>query len=88
MIQIFRHFKEYPAASGGQNCWVNHTFAYILLECGYNNAQQVAEADGDEMYTRVRHLNEERQIFKANIGRHDIQHCIDGAKPLPHGIQY
>ena len=62
--------------------WVNHTFAYVLLEAGYESVEQVAKADHQEMYERIRQLNKERSIYKGNIGAHDMKLCIDSAQGL------
>jgi len=47
--------------------WVNHTFAHVLLESGYRSAQEVANANYEEMYERIRKLNAERNFYKGNM---------------------
>lgn len=43
--------------------WVNHTFAYVLLEAGYDTAQKVANADYQELYETIKQLNEEQKYI-------------------------
>ena len=68
--------------------WVNHTFAYILTEAGYDTAEAVANADYRELYETVKQLNKEREIFKGNIGANDIKLCIEAARDLNFEIEY
>jgi uncharacterized protein (UPF0335 family) len=68
--------------------WVNHTFSYVLLEAGYDTAGKVANADHQELYERVKKLNEEREIFKGHIGVHDMKLCVEAARALPFEIEY
>ncbi len=68
--------------------WVNHTFAYVLLESGYDTAKKVANADYKEMYETIKQLNEERKIYNAHIGVNDMKLCIESAKSLDFEIDY
>jgi len=68
--------------------WVNHTFAYVLLEAGYESALGVANADYRNMYEEIKQLNEEREIYKANIGINDMKRCVESAKDLDFEIEY
>jgi hypothetical protein len=68
--------------------WVNHTFAYVLLEAGYETAEQVAKADFTELYETVKKLNEEREIYKGHIGLHDMKLCVEAAKDVSLDIEY
>ena len=68
--------------------WVNHTFAYVLLEAGYDTAEKVADADYKEMYEKVKKLNEEREIYEAHIGLHDMKLCVEAAKDVSLEIEY
>jgi hypothetical protein len=67
--------------------WVSHTFAYVLLEAGYDTAEQVANADYNQLYGQVRKLNEERAIFRGHIGLHDMKLCVEAARELPFEIE-
>jgi uncharacterized radical SAM superfamily protein len=68
--------------------WVNHTFAYVLLETGYDTAEKVANADYQELYKAVKQLNEEREIYNAHIGVRDMKMVVEAAKDLKFEIEY
>lgn len=68
--------------------WVNHTFAYVLLEAGFDTAEKVANSDYTKMYTTVKQLNEERNIYNAHIGERDMKMVIDFAQGLDFEIEY
>lgn len=68
--------------------WVNHTFAYVLLEAGFDSAKKVAQADFQQLYIDVKQLNEDRKIYKAHIGPRDMKMCIEAAKLLDFDIIY
>ena len=68
--------------------WVNHTFAYVLLEAGYDTAEKIACADYKKLYEKVRGLNEEREIYKGYIGLHDMKLCVEAAKDVSFEIEY
>ena len=68
--------------------WVNHTFAYVLLEAGYDTAEKIACADYKKLYENVRGLNEEREIYKGHIGLHDMKLCVEAAKDVSFEIEY
>ncbi len=66
--------------------WVNHTFAYVLFESGYDTTEKVAKADYKELYTTVKQLNEERKIYNAHIGERDMKMVIESAQGLEQEI--
>ncbi len=68
--------------------WVNHTFAYVLLESGYDTAEKVANADYRELYETIKQLNEEREIYNAHIGERDMKMIIESAQGLDFEIEY
>ena len=68
--------------------WVNHTFAYVLLEAGYDTAEKVANADYQELYETVKQLNEVKEIYNAHIGVRDMKMCVEAAKSLDFEIEY
>ncbi len=68
--------------------WVNHTFAYILLETGYDTAQKVANADFNALYESILQLNNERKIYKASIGLNDMKMIVESANSLDLEIEY
>lgn len=68
--------------------WVNHTFAYVLLESGYDTTETVANADYKKMYETIKKLNEERKIYNAHIGERDMKMVIESAQSLEFDIEY
>ena len=68
--------------------WVNHTFAYVLLESGYDTVEKIAKADYRELYTTIKQLNEERKIYNAHIGERDMKMVIESAQSLDFEIEY
>lgn len=68
--------------------WVNHTFAYVLLEAGFDTTKKVANADYNKMYETIKKLNEERKIYNAHIGVNDMRLCVEFAKSLDLEIEY
>jgi len=68
--------------------WVNHTFAFVLYESGYNTAEKVATADPEKLYEKVKKLNDERKFFPAHIGLTDMKRCVEAAQLVPFDIEY
>ena len=68
--------------------WVNHTFAYVLMEAGYDSAGSVADADYKKMYTSIKQLNLEKEIYKGNIGANDMKRCVEAAQDLELDVEY
>ncbi len=68
--------------------WVNHTFAYVLLEAGFDSTEKVAGADYQELYETIKQLNKERELYKGHIGAKDMKMCIEAAKGLDFDIEY
>jgi hypothetical protein len=68
--------------------WVNHTFAFVLLEAAYDSVEEVAKADYKELYETVKRLNKERKLYKGNIGLHDMKLCVEAAKDVSIEIEF
>lgn len=68
--------------------WVNHTFAFVLLEANYDTVEKVANADYKELYEIVKQLNEKRKLYKGHIGLHDMKLCVEAAKDVSLDIEY
>jgi len=68
--------------------WVNHTFANVLLEAKYDTAKKVAKADYKIMYEKIRQLNKERELYKGNIGAHDMKLCVEAAQGLDFDVEF
>ena len=54
--------------------------AMTFLAAGYRNAKDIATGEAGEMLERISHANSENQCFSANLGKKDMQYCIDNAK--------
>ncbi len=68
--------------------WVNHTFANALLEAGFDCVEKVAKADPDDLFQSVKKVNQEKQLYKGQVGVKDMKRCITAAKDLTLDIQY
>lgn len=68
--------------------WVNHTFAYVLLEAGYDTVEKVAGADDLTLHQEIKELNAKRKIYNAHIGKNDMKMVIEFAKNLSFEVEY
>ncbi|WP_163323721.1 DUF4332 domain-containing protein [Draconibacterium mangrovi] len=68
--------------------WVNHTFAFVLFEAGYDTVEKVANGDSEKLYQDIKQLNEERNLYNAHIGLHDIKLCVEAANDVSLEIDY
>lgn len=68
--------------------WVNHTFAYVLLEAGYDTLEKVTQADPAKMYEEIKELNARRDIYRGHIGRHDMMLLVNLAKDVPREMEF
>jgi hypothetical protein len=68
--------------------WVNHTFDYVLYETGYDTLDKIIQADPDELYEDVARLNEEREIYRGKIGRHDMLLLVRAAADVPRDMVF
>jgi hypothetical protein len=68
--------------------WVNHTFANVLYQAGFDTVEKVASADYKELYKKVKKLNEEQHLYKGHIGLNDMKRCVEAAKDVPWEIEY
>ena len=68
--------------------WVNHTFAFMLLDSGFDTVQKVANAEPKKMYEKIKFINQEKNFYKHNIGVRDMKRCIDSAKELEFEVEY
>ncbi len=67
--------------------WVNHTFAFVLYEAGYDSVPRVADADKSDLYDTIIRLNTQRNLYRGNIGLNDIKQCIESARSLSVDIE-
>lgn len=68
--------------------WVNHTFAYVLYEAGYDTVEKVIAADHEKLYDAIIALNKKRDLYRGNIGLNDMKLCIAYAAQLSIDIQF
>ena len=68
--------------------WVNHTFAFMLYESGYQSAVEVANARPQVLYESVRAFNKQHKILRHNIGLNDIKRTIEAAQGLDSDINF
>jgi hypothetical protein len=68
--------------------WVGVTFAQMLYAIGLDTVGKVADANPEDVYTRIRNMNNEKQIFKGQIGMNDMRILVHEAKQLPLDIEY
>ncbi len=68
--------------------WVNHTFAYVLYEAGYDTLEKVANANPDALYKTIKQLNAERNFYSAHIGLNDMKMLVEAAKAVSLDIKY
>lgn len=68
--------------------WVNHTFAFMLYEVGYDTIDKVVDADYEAMHTAIAKINNEYSFYKGTIGVNDIKLCIEVAADITHDINY
>ena len=66
--------------------WVNHTFAFMLLESGYKTAKEVAGSDPMELHKKINEVNVKYKFYKGTIGMNDMLLVIQSAKMLQYKI--
>jgi len=68
--------------------WVNHTFANALFLSGFDTAEKVANADPQELFEKVKKINEEKKLFPAHIGIKDMKRVVESARRLSLDVTY
>ena len=68
--------------------WVNHTFASVLYKADYGSAAKVAHADYKKLYEDVRNLNKEKNLYKGQIGVHDMKLCVEAAQDVSFEVEF
>lgn len=63
--------------------WVSPLFARMLNEAGYASAQQIAQADPNELHATIQSINDERRYFKGKIGLRDFKRLVQSASYVP-----
>ncbi len=62
--------------------WVNHTFAYVLYEAGFDTVAKMTRTDPEVLYEKVKKLNAERNVYSAHIGLNDMKMLVESAKMI------
>ena len=62
--------------------WVNHTFASMLYQAGYQSVDAVANADYRVLAQKLNQINKENNYYKGTIGLHDFKLTVDAAKMI------
>ena len=68
--------------------WVNHTFASVLYKADYDSVEKVAHADYQTLYEDVKKLNDERNLYKGQIGVHDMKLCVEAAQDVSLEVEF
>lgn len=68
--------------------WVNHTFAEMLYELGYETPGLMANADPNKLHAELNKLNKEQKIYHHGFGLADTERCIFAAGEIPFEIEY
>lgn len=68
--------------------WVNTTFARVLYEAGYDTIEKVSSANHEVLYKEIKKLNEERNLYKGNIGLNDMKICVEAANEVKQEMEY
>jgi len=66
--------------------WVGANFARVLVDSGYDTAENVAKADHRQLYEAVIAVNEKKHYYKGKIGKNDMKLCVLAAGNVPPGI--
>lgn len=62
--------------------WVNHTFARVLYEAGYETIEKIQNADYKQLHLDVLAANREKDLFKGNIGLKDMHVLVGLAQDI------
>lgn len=59
--------------------WVNPTYAKVLVDAGYKNAELISAANANDLHEAIQNINRDGQYFKGNIGLRDIKRLVKSA---------
>lgn len=62
--------------------WVNHTFAIMLYQIGFDTLSKLQNADSEDLHKKVNELNKKENIFRGSISFNDIVICIEASKEV------
>ncbi len=68
--------------------WVNHTFARVLYEAGYDTVSRIQQSDYQTMYNEVIALNRARRLYNGNIGLNDMRFLVEVSADIELDFSY
>jgi len=68
--------------------WVGPIFARLIYEAGADTLEELSKRSPEELFERLRAVNEEQQLTKGSFTVKDIASCIEIANELPKVIEY
>ena len=68
--------------------WVGPIFARLIYEAGANTLEELSKRSPEELFERLRAVNDEQKLTKGSFSVKDIASCIEMAKDLPKVIEY
>jgi len=69
--------------------WVGPKFARLLIESSYDSVEKIANSDYEALYLALVQVNEEKEIYKGNIGKEDLKNWVNVVvQDVPQVIQY
>ncbi|MBI9044803.1 MAG: DUF4332 domain-containing protein [Anaerolineaceae bacterium] len=68
--------------------WVGPKFARLLVETTFDSVQKVANADPEALFVELMRVNDEKRIYKGNLGKEDLAQWINTVQDVPQVIEY
>jgi len=68
--------------------WVGSTFAQVLYVSEFDTVEKVANADFQNLHHAILKTNKEKNLYKGQIGLHDMKLTVNAAKELSLDIEY
>ena len=68
--------------------WVNHTFAWMLYELGYDTVEKLSAAEAIQLHKDLNTFNAVHEIYHHPFGINDIHRVIFAAKEIPLEVEY
>lgn len=68
--------------------WVGPIFARLIYEAGADTLEELSKRSPEELFERLRAVNDEQKLTKGSFSVGDIASCIEIAKELPKVIEY
>lgn len=68
--------------------WVNHTFAYAMLNSEVECVEQLANISIELLHQKINETNTRLNLYKGKIGIHDMKLTIDSAKEMSIDVDF